>query len=89
MAQEHEAVDDQRVLAGLEQLAEPHLAAVRRLLEAVVVGNDTAWGQRAPLGGHVFDRPRKRASASSGRSRWRRYSSDSPGKRMAGSMCVI
>ena len=54
---EHEAVDDERVLARLEQLAEPHLAAVGRLLEAVVVRDDAARRQRTTLRGDLFDRP--------------------------------
>src|SRR5581483_5014337 len=44
------------VLARLEQLAEPYLGAVRRLLEAVVVRNDSAQRERPPLCRDVFDR---------------------------------
>src|SRR5262249_56225526 len=54
---EPEAVDGERVPARLEQLAEPHLAAVGCLLEAVVVGDDAARRQVAPLRRDLFDRP--------------------------------
>ena len=57
MPREHEAVDDERVFPRLEQLAEPHVASVGRLLEAVVVGNDAASRQRAALRCDLFDRP--------------------------------
>src|SRR5262249_45116736 len=56
-AREHEAVDDERVLAGLEQLGEPDLAAARAgLLEAVVLGDDATRRQRAPLCRDALDR---------------------------------
>jgi hypothetical protein len=54
---EHEAVDDERVLARLEQLAEPDLAPVGRVLEAVVVGHGAARRQPAPLRRDLLDRP--------------------------------
>jgi hypothetical protein len=41
-AREHHVVDDQRVLTGREQLREPHLAAIGRGLEDVVLGEEPA-----------------------------------------------
>ena len=56
-ARKHEAVEDERVLARLEERGEPHLAAaVRDLLEAVVIRDGAARRQGAPLRGDPLDR---------------------------------
>jgi hypothetical protein len=57
MAREHEVVDDQRILAGSEQLRELHFArrAVgAEAVENIVLGNQTAGGKRAPGDGDRF-----------------------------------
>jgi hypothetical protein len=55
VARKHEAVDDERVPPGGEQLREPHSAVIGDLLEGVVLGEDAARRQcppqlRDPLG---------------------------------------
>ena len=49
-AREHHVVDDQRVLARCEQLREPHLAAIGRGLEDVVLPDEAARWERPALG---------------------------------------
>jgi len=50
-------VDDQRVLTRCEQLREPHLAAIDRGLEDVVLGEEPARRERPALGGDLFVQP--------------------------------
>jgi hypothetical protein len=57
VAREHEAVDDERVRPGREQLGEAHFAAVVGRLEDVVVGHRPARRQRPALRGDALDRP--------------------------------
>jgi hypothetical protein len=60
IAREHEAVDDERVLAGREQFGKPDLAApVRDLLEDVIVGDGTTEWQLASLFGDTLNRAAK------------------------------
>ena len=57
IAREHEAVDDERILARREELGEPDLAAaLGGVLEAVVLRNRAAKRERAPLRGYALDR---------------------------------
>ena len=62
-AREHHVVDDQRVLTRREQLREPHLAAIGRGLEDVVLRDEPARRQRPALGGDLFVQPPELASA--------------------------
>src|SRR5436305_7516262 len=56
VAGEHEAVNDERVLTGREQLREPDLSAYIGRLEAIVL-RDAAERQRAPARRDALDRP--------------------------------
>jgi hypothetical protein len=57
----HEAVQQQRVAPGAEQLRQPHRAhhilAARALLEQIVARNHSSGGQRPPLCGHLLGVP--------------------------------
>jgi hypothetical protein len=57
MTGKHEVVDHERVLAGREQLRQPHVGrgAVRtRSLEDVVLRDDRSWGKLAPRLSHAL-----------------------------------
>src|SRR5258708_9392674 len=56
-AREHHVVDDQRVLARCEQLREPHLAAIGRGLEDVVLPDEAARWECPALGGDLLVQP--------------------------------
>src|SRR4029077_8940486 len=56
-AREHHVVDDQRVLARCEQLREPHLTAIGRGLEDVVLPDEAARWECPALGGDLLVQP--------------------------------
>src|SRR5262245_21017005 len=56
-AREHHVVDDQRVLARCEQLREPHLAAIGRGLEDVVLPDEAARWECPALRGDLLVPP--------------------------------
>jgi hypothetical protein len=59
VARKHEAVDKQRVLAGREQLGQPHLdwrAVSPGAAKDVVARHESAWRQFAPRSGNCLHR---------------------------------
>ena len=85
-AREHEAVDDERILARRGQLRELDLATpIRRLEDTSPPGTAPPSGSARRCAATRSIIRRSSISASSSRLRARRYSSDSPGNRMAGS----
>ena len=81
-AREHEVVDHQRVLAGSEQLRQPHLgrrAVGAERLEHVVLRNRPPGGSPRRAAATASIARRSSISRSSSRSRAALYSADSPG----------